>query len=88
MDVELREKDGCYKVRRAGLHKVLGSTVIVLDKQDLSMPAGMRVVLRAVNGEVLFLDDELGCYRGTDTMRKYRYKLSELGYVPISGELM
>ena len=85
MDLELREEDGCYKVRRVGLHKVMGSTIIVLDKQDLSTPAGMRVVLRAVNGEVLFLDDEEGCYRGVDTMMMYRYELSELGYVPILG---
>ena len=55
----------------------------MLDKQDSSAPTGMRIVLRAVNGEVLFLDDEEGCYRGVDTMMMYRYELSELGYVPI-----
>jgi len=85
MDLELREEDGRYRVRRAGLHKAIGSTVIVLDKQDSSAPTGMRIVLRAVNGEVLFLDDEERCYRGVDTMMMYRYELSELGYVPILG---
>jgi len=85
MDLELREKDGCHKARRAGVHKVMGSTVIVLDKQDSSAPTGMRIVLRAVSGEVLFLDDEEGCYRGVDTMIMYRYELSGLGYVPILG---
>jgi len=85
MDLELREEDGCYEVRRTGLRKAMGSTVIVLDKQDSSAPVGMRVVLRAVNGEVLFLDDEESCYRGVETMMMYRYELSELGYVPIFG---